>query len=104
MSHEDLELPSEELVGPILQTLSEFTPAITRAIQELNPGAVIIDRGSYLRVLVPGYCRLCRESVESWAGRPFILPGDLETAMSSFRGKIRITETEATWTAAGRNA
>jgi toluene monooxygenase system protein D len=55
------------------------------------------DRGSYVRVLVPGRCRVTRESIEAALGRPFALPADLELVMPSFMGAFTVTDDEAVW-------
>ncbi len=58
---------------------------------------VVLDRGSYLRVLVPGRCRMTREAVERALGRPFRLPGDLERVMPSFKGRLVVGDDEVVW-------
>ena len=59
----------------------------------------VIDRGAYLRVLVPGCCRLSRSAAEAELGGRFSLPADLEEVMPSFKGRLVITEHEAIWQA-----
>ena len=86
-------------VGPVLES-GPVGEAIVAAIRATNPGVVVVDRGSYLRVLVPGRCELSRLAVEERLGRPFRLPGDLERAMPSFKGRLAIGEDGATWTLA----
>jgi toluene monooxygenase system protein D len=83
-------------VGPVLQT-GDVANAIIAVIRMLNPRVEVIDRGAYLRVLVPNECRLTRRLVEEHLGRPFRLPADLESVMSSFKGTFRVSEEEATW-------
>jgi hypothetical protein len=58
---------------------------------------VVIDRGSYLRVLVPGQCRVSRAAIATALCQPFFLPGDLERVMPSFRGRFQVTDEQATW-------
>lgn len=74
------------------------TDAVILAIRELNGLVQVADRGSYLRVSVPGCCVVTRRAIEAQLGQPFRLPGDLELIMPSFKGKLSITEDEARWT------
>jgi hypothetical protein len=83
-------------VGPVLEA-SEVGHAIVAAIREAHPDATVIDRGSYLRVLVPGRCVVRRDAIARLLGRPFALPGDLELAMPSFKGRIAIGDDEVVW-------
>lgn len=87
-------------VGPVLQA-NELGWAVACAIVELNPGAEVIDRGAYYRVLVEDLCALSRHTVERISGRQFILPGDLETVMPAFEGKVSFTTQAVTWTHEG---
>ncbi len=91
-------IPSEQSnsVGPVLE-VGDVANAIVTAIRKLNKGVVVLDRGSYLRVSVPMQCTLKRSAVEQALGRPFLLPGDLELCMPSFKGKLTINEEEAIW-------
>lgn len=86
-------------VGPVLQAGAEMTEAIVAVLLESNAGAKVIDRGSYLRVMAPGECRLKAKAVERLTGRVFHLPGDLEALMPSFKGKLVIMDDEAVWSA-----
>ena len=92
-----------ELVGPVLRS-GPLTTAAQAAILELNPRAEFRDHGSYVRVLVPDLCRLNRQLLERNAGRPISFPGDLESIMASFKGRLSIDADEARWEsfAAGR--
>jgi hypothetical protein len=83
-------------VGPVLQK-GDVTDRVVDAIRELNSGARVIDRGAYVRVLAHRRCRVTREAIERHAGEPFRLPSDLELIMSSFKGKLDISEEEAVW-------
>jgi len=83
-------------VGPVLEA-SEVGHAIVAAIREANPGATVVDRGAYLRVLVPGRCVVRRDAIARLLGRPFRLPGDLELVMPSFKGRIAIGDDEVVW-------
>jgi toluene monooxygenase system ferredoxin subunit len=89
-------LDDRSLVGPVFQRTPSVEPVIAALIEE-NPGARLVDRGSYVRVLVPRRCRLSREAVERHSNQPFLLPSDLEILMCSFKGRLTITESEATW-------
>jgi MmoB/DmpM family protein len=84
-------------VGPVLRA-SELGRAVVSAILELNPGAEIIDRGAYYRVLVAGRCSLTRQAVERIIGSAFVLPGDLERLMPSFAGRLSVGASEVHWT------
>jgi toluene monooxygenase system protein D len=84
-------------VGPVLEADGDLVEAIVSAIRENHPDAVVIDRGGYLRVLVPKRCVVRRASVERALGRPFRLPGDLELVMPSFKGAIEITDDQVVW-------
>jgi toluene monooxygenase system ferredoxin subunit len=86
----------DEPVGPVLEA-GENANAVVEAIRRLNRSVAVQDRGSYLRVLVPGRCVVTRAAIESILGRPFRLPGDLELLMPSFKGMFRVSEDEAEW-------
>lgn len=97
MSSSPHEPPSDfDSVGPVLRK-NELAERVLDAIRALNPGAKIVDRGGYLRVLVPGRCVLTRQAVEQQTGRPFSMPGQLEAIMPSFKGLLSIDEERATW-------
>ena len=83
-------------VGPVLSK-GRRADAVVAAIRELNEGAEIIDRGSYLRVSVRGTCTVTREAIERHAHEPFAFPSDLEMIMPSFKGRLSLTEDVATW-------
>jgi len=84
-------------VGPVLQA-GEIGRAVALAIVELNPGAEVIDRGAYYRVLVDRCCTVTRAAVEAISGREFSLPGDLERVMPAFAGHLSIHPQAASWT------
>ena len=84
-------------VGPVLEADGDLVEAIVSAIRDNHPDAAVIDRGGYLRVLVPGRCVVQRAAVERALGRPFRLPGDLELVMPSFKGTIEITDDQIVW-------
>ena len=65
--------------------------------QDLNQDVLVVDRGAYLRVLVPQM--LCRDpsAIEKHLGRPFRFPGELETVMSAFKGSLQLNQDDASW-------
>ncbi len=72
-------------VGPVLQA-TPFAEAVVAAIREENDDDVVVHHeGAYLRVLVPGVCRLSRGAVQAVTGQDVRFPGDLEAIMSSPR-------------------
>jgi hypothetical protein len=83
-------------VGPVLEA-GEVGNAIVAAIRSFQPDVLVQDRGSYLRVLAPGRCRVTRIAIEGALGRGFRLPGDLELVMPSFKGAFRVNDDEAVW-------
>lgn len=85
-------------VGPVLEA-SELGLAVLAAIQSLNLQVVVQDRGSYLRVLSPSRCVVTRQAIELALGRAVRLPADLELAMPSFKGRLRIDSERAVWEA-----
>jgi hypothetical protein len=85
-----------ERVGPVF-IRGPVADVLVAAIRASNPGAEVIDRGAYLRVLVPGRCRLVRADVERLLGRSFHLPADLEEVMPSFKGTLVIGDREVVW-------
>ncbi|HEV3192085.1 MAG TPA: Rieske 2Fe-2S domain-containing protein, partial [Polyangiaceae bacterium] len=76
-------------VGPVLNAGPQ-TEAVVVAICSLNADVEVIDRGAYLRVLVPRLCRVTLEAIQRCGGSKFELPGDLERIMSSFQGRFRV--------------
>jgi hypothetical protein len=89
---------ASDAVGPVLEA-GETAQALIVAIRRSNAEVAVADRGSYLRVLVPGRCLLERIEIERALGRPFRLPGDLERVMPSFSGRFRATRDQAVWEA-----
>ena len=85
-----------DAVGPVLERVP-LGEAVAAAIRELHPDAEVLDRGAYLRVSVPRRCHVTREAIERHAGTAVLLPRDLERVMSSFKGRFRVTEEEASW-------
>jgi toluene monooxygenase system ferredoxin subunit len=91
--------PVAERVGPVLQAGPAAAAAVVAAIRYLNEDVQVLDRGAYLRVLVPGRCVLTRAAVEAELGAPFRLPADLERLMPSFKGRLSMTEDDVRWEA-----
>jgi hypothetical protein len=89
-------MSGERIVGPIL-TGGLLARAVAAAICELNPGASVDDRGSYMRISAVGSCAVTRAAIEAHVGGPFELPGDLERVMPSFRGRLSITKDSVKW-------
>jgi toluene monooxygenase system protein D len=85
-----------EAVGPVL-TPGPLADAVIAAIRGANAHVTVIDRGAYLRVLVPRCCRLEIARVEGILKAPFRLPADLEAIMPSFRGRLEIAGDQVRW-------
>ena len=83
-------------VGPVLQS-GPVAHAIIAAIKDLNPDVLIVDRGAYLRILVPRCCVVTRSAIETHLGRSFRFPGELEIVMSGFKGSLRLNQDDAEW-------
>jgi toluene monooxygenase system protein D len=83
-------------VGPVLQAGS-VANAIIAAIKDLNQDVLIVDRGAYVRVLVPQSCVVTRSAIEKHLGRPFRFPGELEMVMSAFKGALEMNQDDAAW-------
>src|SRR5246500_959878 len=83
-------------VGPVLQS-GTVANAIIAAIKELNEDVMVVDRGAYVRVLVPRCCVVTRSSIEKHLGRSFRFPGELETVMSAFKGSLQLNQDDAAW-------
>ncbi len=83
-------------VGPVLQSGS-VANAIVAAIKDLNQDVLVVDRGAYVRVLVPQCCVVTRSAIEKHLGRPFRFPGELEIVMSAFKGSLQLNQDDAAW-------
>jgi hypothetical protein len=90
-------------VGPVLQA-GPVANAIVLAIRQQNDDVRVVDRGAYLRVSCHARCAVSRAAIESILRRRFVLPGDLELVMSSFKGHFHVDEDEACWELVGGNA
>jgi hypothetical protein len=83
-------------VGPVLQS-GPVANSIIAAIKDLNQDVMVVDRGAYVRVLVPRCCVVTRSAIETHLGRPFRFPGELETVMSAFKGSLQLNQDDAAW-------
>ena len=83
-------------VGPVLQSGAVAT-AIIAAIKDLNEDVMVVDRGAYVRVLVPRCCVVTRSAIEKHLGRSIRFPGELETVMSAFKGSLELNQNDAAW-------
>src|ERR1700742_3057714 len=83
-------------VGPVLQS-GAIASAIIAAIKDLNQDVMVVDRGAYVRVLVPRCCVVTRSAIEKHLGRSFRFPGELETVMSAFKGWIQLNQDDVVW-------
>jgi hypothetical protein len=83
-------------VGPVLQTWA-IGAAIVAAIKDLNSDVMVLDRGAYLRVMVPRRCFVTRVAIEKHLGRAFRFPGELETVMSAFKAALQLGQEEVVW-------
>jgi toluene monooxygenase system protein D len=83
-------------VGPVLQS-GPVASAIIAAIKDLNQDVMVVDRGAYVRVLVPRCCVVTRSAIEKQLGRAFRFPGELETVMSAFKGSLQLNQDDAEW-------
>jgi hypothetical protein len=83
-------------VGPVLQA-GTLANAIIAAIKDLNQDVLLVDRGAYVRVLVPQCCVVTRSAIEKHLGRPFRFPGELETVMAAFKGSLQLNQDDAAW-------
>jgi hypothetical protein len=85
-----------EPVGPVLQATDEGR-AVAEVILASNPGATLLDRGGYLRVLAPSPCQVSQSALEARLGRPFHLPTALEALMPAFKGRLSFLEGLVRW-------
>lgn len=83
-------------VGPVLQA-GTVANAIIAAIKDLNQDVMVVDRGAYMRVLVPRRCIVTRAAIEKHLGRSFRFPGELESVMSAFKGSLQLNQDQAAW-------
>jgi MmoB/DmpM family len=92
----DEEPATYDRVGPVLQS-GTVADAIVAAITEMNDDVMVVDRGAYVRVLVPQCCVVTRSAIEKHLGRSFRFPGELETVMSAFKGTFQLNQNDAAW-------
>jgi hypothetical protein len=84
--------------GPVLEA-SDLGRAVARALLQHNPQATLRDQGAYLRVQAPQRLRIGAAQLEQALGRPFTLPGELEAIMPAFRGRLKVSDEGAEWSA-----
>jgi toluene monooxygenase system protein D len=87
---------STDTVGPVLEA-SDSGRAVVAAIRRLNADVTVVDRGGYLRVLVPERCIVTRQAIELVLGQKFELPLDLEPLMPAFKGRITMDHERVEW-------
>jgi len=92
----DRDSNNRDRVGPVLCT-GLVADAVIAAIRQHHAETVVLDRGAYRRVLVPGRCVVTRAAIEEQLGRPVHLPGDLEKVMPAFKGRFTVSDTCAVW-------
>jgi toluene monooxygenase system ferredoxin subunit len=90
------ESDSSDHVGPVLCT-GLVADAVIAAIRQHHVETVVLDRGAYRRVLVPGRCVVTRAAIAAHLGRPVRFPGDLEKVMPAFKGHFTVSEESAVW-------
>jgi toluene monooxygenase system protein D len=85
------------LVGPIMQA-GEMADLVFEAISLDNPDAKVLvrDEGSYIRIHMPGRCRLTGATLSELAGRTLRV-GDIEPYMAFFAGHITTASDEIVW-------
>jgi hypothetical protein len=87
---------SHDRVGPVLQS-GPVADAIIAAIMDLNQDVMVMDRGAYIRVLVPQCCVVTRSAIEAHLGRSFRFPGELEAVMPAFKGLLQLNQDDVAW-------
>jgi hypothetical protein len=83
-------------VGPVL-IANAAGRAVVEAIQRRNTAVRVVDRGAYLRVLVPQRCVFVADDVRQPGGEPFELPIDLEAVMPAYQGTLRVDGRTVEW-------
>lgn len=88
-----------KMVGPVIRGLdADLAEAVIAAIEIDNPDAEVAvdDQGGYIRVGMPGRCRLTRHSLEEELGRTFQLH-QLEPSLAGFAGRMKVGDDEVVW-------
>ncbi len=98
MSKETNSQPKACEVGPVFSAGADAI-AFFAAIKKLNPNARVLERGTYLRVLVPEKCILTKAAIEGELGESLSWPEDLEMIMPAFKGRLQISDDKAIWSA-----
>jgi hypothetical protein len=84
-------------VGPVISN-SRVAEAVARAIATDNGQAPVLeDRGAYIRIGLPGTCRLTQASLDDELGDGELSLSAIETVMPSFAGRIKMTDDEIIW-------
>ncbi|HVZ89024.1 MAG TPA: MmoB/DmpM family protein [Polyangia bacterium] len=83
-------------VGPVLMA-GRIADAVVAVVRRQNAGARISPRGSYVRIAVAHRCEIEARAVAELLGEPFRIPQDLERVMTSFCGRLRLSEDRAVW-------
>lgn len=89
----------EHLVGPVLRGAGgEIVDAIIAAIERDNADrdVRIDDQGGYVRISVPRRCVLRRDTLQDELGSTIAL-SEVEPVLSSFAGRLRITDDAMEW-------
>lgn len=90
---------TKKMVGPVMRGFdTELAEAVIAAIEIDNPESEVTvdDQGGYIRIAVPGTCRITKTTLEEELGRPFQLH-QLEPSLASFAGRMKTTDDEMTW-------
>ncbi|HEX7661878.1 MAG TPA: MmoB/DmpM family protein [Pseudonocardiaceae bacterium] len=88
-----------KMVGPVIRGMdADLADAVIAAIETDNPDAEVAveDEGGYIRVGIPGHCRLTRQSLEEELGRSFPLHR-LEPSLAGFAGRMKVDDNEVVW-------
>ena len=88
-----------KMVGPVVSGMDgALADAVIAAVEADNPDADVDvdDQGGYIRVQIPGRCRITRASLEEALGRTFQLH-QLEPSLAGFAGRMQVTDEEITW-------
>lgn len=89
----------KKMVGPVIRGLdADLAEAVIAAIETDNPDAEINveDEGGYIRIGLPGRCRLTRTSLETELDRTFRLH-QLEPSLAGFAGRMKLNDDEVVW-------
>lgn len=86
-----------KMVGPVISD-SRVAEAIVRAIATDNDQEpLVLDRGAYVRIGLPGTCRLTQATLDDELGDGELRVTAFENVMPSFAGRINVSEEEIVW-------